>query len=244
MKKNRPAASLSAIWQRIDRIHCISLVDRKDRQASAKTQFSRVGLNERVDFFLARRHPVNCEQGIFESHQSCLKMGLDAGARHILVFEDDVIFGALDPDRLSQGIDFFMGQTDPAIFFLGCLFSHSQPTQTPAVRRIRYRCLSHAYLVNAALARRIIETPWQGLAFDAALRHCTRRHFALYPSIAFQSNSPTDNTRHRVLDRIRRLFGGLRVIQLINEHYHRYPIIVIAAHVLVIGAVILWTFIR
>jgi hypothetical protein len=171
-------------------------------------------------------------------------MGLDAGAGHILVFEDDVIFGPIDPRRLSAGIDFFIQRTDPAIFFLGCLISKSRPTQTPSVREVRYHCLSHAYLVDAALARRIVDTPWQDLAFDAVLRQCTRRHFALYPSVAFQSDSPTDNTRHRILDGVRRLFGGLRVIQWVNEHYHRYQMVVIAAHVLVIGAVILWALTR
>lgn len=244
LKKNRPAASLSAAWQPIDQIYCISLMDREDRQASVKAQFARVGLDQRVVFFLARRHPDNCEQGIFESHQACLKMGLDAGARHILIFEDDVVFGPIDPHRLSAGIDFFRRQTDHTIFFLGCLIGKSRPTETPGVRKVRYRCLSHAYIVNAALARQIVETPWQGVAFDVALRYCTDHHFALYPSIAFQSNSPTDNTRHRMLDGIRRLFGGLRIIQLVNEHYHRYPIVVIAAHVLAAGALILWTLTR
>ena len=243
MKKNRSTASLSAIWQRIDRIYCISLKDREDRQASAKAQFACAGLEEQVVFFLARRHPANCEQGIFESHQACLKMGLDAGARHILIFEDDVVFGPIDGHRLSAGIDFFRQQTDPAIFFLGCLISKSQPTKIPGVRRVRYRCLSHAYVTDATLARQIVETPWQGIALDVALRNCTHRHFALYPSIAFQSNSATDNTRHRMLDGVRRLFGGLRVIQLVNEHYHRYPIVIIAAHVLAAGALILWTLI-
>ncbi len=244
MEKNRSTPPLSAVWRRIDRIYCISLEDRQDRQASAKAQFRRVGLEDQVVFFLARRHPDNCEKGIFESHQACLNMGLDAGARYILVFEDDVIFGAIDPRRLSAGIDFFVQQTYPAIFFLGCLISRSRPTRTPGVRKIRYRCLSHAYIVDAALARRIVDMPWQGVAYDTALRQCTRRHFALFPSVAYQSNSPTDNTRHRILDNVRRLFGGLRMIQWVNERFHRYSVLIIAAHVLVIGAVILWTLTR
>lgn len=244
MNRKQSTPSLSTIWQRIDRIYCITLEDRKDRQASAKAQFERVGLDGQVFFFRARRHPDNCEQGIFESHLACLKMALVDGARHVLVFEDDVIFGRIDSRRLRAGIDFFMHQTDQIIFFLGCLVGKSRPTTIPEVRKVHYRCLSHAYLVNAAMARQIVEAPWQGIAYDAVLRGCTRRHFALYPSIAFQSNSPTDNTRQRTLDTIRRLFGGLRVIQLVNEHYHRYPIIIIAAHAVVIGAVILWVLTR
>lgn len=236
--------SLKTIWQRIDHITCISLVNRQDRQTTAKQQFAGVGLDDRVAFYLARRHPDNCEQGIFESHLACLKIGLDAGARHMLVFEDDVVFGNIDAQRLSTGIDFFIRQEGCPIFFLGCLINKSTPTDYPAVRRVQYHCLAHAYLINAALARRIVETPWQNLPFDAVLRGCTDRHFALYPSIAFQSNSPTDNTRHRTLDAIRRLFGGLRVIQMANEHYHRFRVAVIVAHLLVVAALTLWMLTR
>ena len=235
---------LADIWRRIDRIYCISLEERHDRRESARAQFRRVGLDGQVAFFLAQRHPDNSEKGIFESHQACLEMGLAAGARHILMFEDDVIFGAIDPRRLSAGIDYFMEQTDSPYFSFGCLVGKSSPTASFAVRRIVYRCLTHAYLVDADLARRIVDSPWQGLAFDDALRKLAGRHLALYPSIAFQSNSETDNTRLARLDRIRRLFGGLRVIQLLNERYHRHRLLFIGAHVLAIVAIILWILIR
>ena len=146
--KKQAQRSLQPVWQRIDRIYCISLEDRKDRQASARGQFSRVGLHERVAFCLARRHLSDCEQGIFESHHACLKMGLDAGARHILVFEDDVVFGSIDARRLAQGIDFFMNKDSCEILFLGCLASGSRATETPGIRSIQYRCLTHAYLIK------------------------------------------------------------------------------------------------
>jgi len=203
-----------------------------------------VGLGGRVDFFLAHRHPENCEQGIFESHQVCLRMGLEADARHMLMFEDDVIFGRIDARRLSAGIDFFMARAECPLLFLGSLVSRSRPTDSTAVRRVRYHCLSHAYLIEAALARQIVETPWRNLPYDGVLRECTDRHFALYPSIAFQSNSPTDNTRHRTLDSIRRLLGGLRVIQMVNERYHRFRVAIIVAHLLVAAALILWILTR
>jgi len=45
--------------------------------------------------------------------------------------------------------------------------------------------------------------------------------YAIYPSFAFQSNSPTDN-KSLHLDTFRRLCGGLRRIQKCNEAYYRY----------------------
>lgn len=234
---------LSDIWRRIDRIYCISLEDRQDRRKSVKTQFRNAGLEGQVDFFLAQRHSENSEKGIYESHQKCLEMGLAAGARHILVFEDDVLFTAIDPDRLAAGFDFLMGQKELTVFFLGCLASKSWPVSSPGVRQIRYRCMAHAYIVDEALARRIVDTPWRGIAFDDSLREWADRHFVLYPAVAFHGDSPTDNTRQVKLDRIRRLFGGMRVIQLFNERYHRHRLLFIGAHVLVV-AVVLWLLIR
>jgi hypothetical protein len=58
------------------------------------------------------------------------------------------------------------------------------------------------------------------------------RTFALYPSFAFQSNSPSDNERYLPLDRIRRLLGGLRSLQKKNAFYHHNRWVIIGAHVL------------
>lgn len=242
--KNHNAELLHPIWKRIDRIYCISLADRKDRQASAQDQFARVGLGKSVDFFLARRHPSDCEQGIFESHRACLQMGLNAGARHILVFEDDVVFGSIDAARLATAIDFFNRTDTCHILFLGCLSGSSRGTGTPGVRRIQYRCLTHAYIVKRTLAQQIADASWPKIPYDMLLKQIIVKPFALYPSIAFQSNSLSDNSRHRALETIRRLFGGLRCIQTVNENYHRFRFAIIAAHLLVIGAGILWILAR
>jgi GR25 family glycosyltransferase involved in LPS biosynthesis len=232
--------SLESIWKRIDRIYCISLEDRTDRQASIRNQFASTGLDGKVTFYIARRHPTNCEQGIFESHQACMRMGLDAGARHILVFEDDVEFGRIDAFRLENAIAFFINTTACNILFLGCLASQSQATETPGIRRIQYRCLTHAYLVKQSLAKQVADMPWQNVPFDIMLKTIIDESFALYPAIAFQSNSPSDNSRQRTLDAIRRLFGGLHFIQVVNERYLRFRYAVIAAHLLVIGAAAWW----
>lgn len=235
-------AQFESIWQRIDRIYCISLEERADRRKAAKNQFSRVGLDGRVVFFAAKRHPENCEQGIFESHRACLHRGLAAGARHILVFEDDVIFGRVDTRRLTGAIDYFMAHAECSLLLLGGIVNRSWPTEQPAVRKVRYRCLAHAYLIKADLAQKVAGQTWQGIPFDTLLSESTIGHAALYPSIAFQSNSPSDNARHRTLDAVRRIFGGLRVIQVANERYHRHRYAVIILHLLAAGAVTLWIF--
>lgn len=241
--KHHPSR-LTPIWRRIDRIYCITLADRPDRRRTARDQFARVGLDQRVAFHTVQRHPDNAEQGIFESHRACLAKGLAEGARHVLIFEDDVVFGPVDPAGLAAAMDRFTADAACSLLLFGGLVARSRPTDHPAVRRVRYRCLAHAYTVKAALARQLAGRPWQGIPIDALLRDCTEAAVALYPSIAFQSGAASDNANHRTLDAVRRLCGGLRLIQKVNERYHRFRGAVVAVHLLLAGAIILWIVMR
>ena len=56
--------------------------------------------------------------------------------------------------------------------------------------------------------------------------------YAVYPAFAFQSSSRSDNLRYLKLDRFRRMCGGLRRLQKINEWYHRRRPFVIGCHIL------------
>jgi len=62
--------------------------------------------------------------------------------------------------------------------------------------------------------------------------------FAVYPAFAFQSNAASDNANHRGLEKFRRLCGGLKFIQKMNETFHRRKTAIIWAHVLVIAAAV------
>ena len=93
-------------WDYFDAIYCISLAGRPDRRRSAEVQFERVGLADRVEFLVTEKHPVDAEQGIYESHMACLRKGIAAGARAIIVFEDDVVFERFDAAVLTACIEF------------------------------------------------------------------------------------------------------------------------------------------
>jgi hypothetical protein len=58
--------------------------------------------------------------------------------------------------------------------------------------------------------------------------------YAAYPSFAFQGNSPSDNERYLHLDRFRRLCGGLRRLQKLNEFYHLNRAAIITAHIIAV----------
>jgi hypothetical protein len=225
-------------WSFFDRIYCISLENREDRRQEAALQFSRVGLADRVEFLRVAKHPTNCEQGIYESHMRCMAQGLESGAEHILIFEDDIIFEGYSPQLLGKAIRFLKEDKDWQAVFFGCMVKKSKRTAHPAIVNIGYRSLTHAYVVRRPFAQSILG-PWNNVAYDDFLKDLeSSRMYAVYPSFAFQSNSPSDNDRYLPLDRFRRLCGGLRSLQRRNEFYHHYKWWIIACHIVAILAVL------
>ena len=95
-------------------------------------------------------------------------------------------------------------------------------------------------MIHRRFAEILVQRPYQTVPYDDFLKGLRDEEmYAVYPSFAFQSNSRSDNERFLLLDRFRRLCGGLKRLQLGNEFYHRHRPIVIGAHVLVILILIL-----
>lgn len=221
-------------WKAIDRIYCISVDVRQDRRESAKAQFRRIGILPRVEFVIVTRHSDDPEQGIFESHLDCLRRGLDAGSKHLAVFEDDIVFDRYSTETCDNCARFLVERSDWDILFLGCLVSANRKTGNPSILKIKYRSLAHGYILTRGFAKQILELPWRGISFDEALKDLQGRYYAVYPSIAFQSNARTDNFRYLKLDRFRRMCGGMLRIQKRNEFFHRNRPLIIALHLVVL----------
>jgi GR25 family glycosyltransferase involved in LPS biosynthesis len=231
-------------WKFFEAIYCISVADRLDRREQVQKQFAAVGLRERVEFVLVARHPENRERGIFESHMLCLEKGLAAGAHHILIFEDDVFFRDFAPRTLAEACLQLDRLARWDGLFLGGITSGSRRTGVKSLVRINYRCLSHAYALNAPYARRIVREQWRGIPYDGLLRENSGDLFAIYPMSAFQGLFESDN-QTVAIDRMRRLFGGLPFIQKMNEIYQNHKALVLAVHLavfLVLGTLVytLW----
>ena len=222
-------------WEYFDKIYCISLAERSDRRKEARIQFDAVGLLNSVEFVIVEKHPVNCEQGIYESHLLCMKKGLSAGADNMVIFEDDICFDRFSPQHFKFSIDFLRTQPNWKILFLGCMVRGSRKTENKSILKVNFRSLCHAYVLNAGFAKRMVNKPWQGMPFDDVLRDLRDDQFyAVYPSFAFQGNSRSDNHRYLALDRFRRLCGGLRRLQKMNEYFNLNKRIIIVMHFLLI----------
>jgi GR25 family glycosyltransferase involved in LPS biosynthesis len=227
-------------WDFLDTIYCISLEHRTDRRRLSRIEFGKAGLLDRVEYVKVRQHASNSEEGIFDSHLQCIRKGLATGARHIAIFEDDVVFDDFDRHRVKAGIQFMEALDQWDMLFLGCLVSRSHATSSSVVRRVRYRCLTHAYVLNHRFAEKLAKIEWSGRPIDGIFHDFARHAYALYPSIAFQSNASSDNWRLRALDRLRRLCGGLRFIQKVNERYHCHFKAIVLVHLLAALALAGW----
>jgi len=231
---------MTAGWDCFDKIYCISLTEREDRRATAFAQFEAVGLSNRVEFVVVERHPTDCEQGCYESHMTCMKKGLEEGAERILIFEDDILFSRFSNNLLGHATDFCLRHTGWHMLFFGCMVKASRRTPFPSIRNINYRSLTHAYAVHWRFAEVLVRFQWQQNPYDDFLRDLKDREmYTLYPSVAFQSNARSDNERYLPLDRVRRIFGGLRNLQKFDEFYHRRRPLIIGAHLLA-ALLILW----
>jgi len=221
-------------WDFFDKVYCISLEDRPDRRNEARSQFQHVGLLDKVEFVIVKKHPFDREQGIYESHIHCMKKGIQADANNILIFEDDIVFERFSAENLDLATHFLSANKGWRSFFLGCLVKKSKRTKVKSLLKVKYRSLAHAYVVNRPFAETVVKKPWQGIPFDSLLRSCDDGCYAIYPSFAFQSGSRSDNDKFLFLEKIRILCGGLRRIQKMNELYHLNRTIIITAHVCLI----------
>jgi GR25 family glycosyltransferase involved in LPS biosynthesis len=239
VEKEAGASSPSSPWAFFDKIYCISLDEREDRRQEARKQFSNVGLADRVEFVIVKKHPADNEQGIHESHMQCMRKGIGADARTIIIFEDDIVFDRFSVKVLADCVHFLATTSAWQLFFFGCLSSGSKRTENNSVLKVRYRCLTHAYVVQRSFAEILLGLPWRNTPYDALLRTLAGDYYAASPSFAFQSNARTDNIRNRKVDRFRRLCGGLLRIQKMNEWYHRNRLAVFGIHIFLIMLLLL-----
>lgn len=223
------------VWDFFDRIYCISLEERTDRRQAATNSFAKVGLTGKVEFVLVKPHPSNRERGMYESHMTCLRKGLESGADSILVFEDDIIFDRFNATHFRQSINFLEQHPTWKVLILGALIRASRKTGNPFIQKIRYQSLAHAYALNRPYAETLAYQPWQGIVIDTIFRPLKDDIYAVYPMFAFQNDFTSDNDKkYKGLELFRRLCGGLERIQKVNEFYQRHKFGVIATHVLII----------
>ena len=105
---------------------------------------------------------------------------------------------------------------------------------------MKYRSLSHAYVLNRRFAEVLVKKPWQEIAYDDFLGSFNEGFYTIYPSFAFQSSSTSDNSKYLRLDKFRRVCGGLQRIQKGNELFFHHITGIIAFHIMLVVLGVLW----
>jgi GR25 family glycosyltransferase involved in LPS biosynthesis len=198
-----PAQALD--WSFLDGVYCISLKSREDRATAVAAQFHAVGLCRQLLFYRPLRYPGRGYIGSWESHRAVAEHARAQGCETTLIFEDDVQFVRRLSPRSVRAIGRAIEQLPPnwMIFFLGHwpLWAYFV---RPNVLRTSSGC-AHAYIVSPRLLGWLHEHPWGtpgiekrrliGKALDSAYAKLPAT-YALFPMIATQSVSKSDNFNH------------------------------------------------
>jgi len=202
-------------WSFLDGAYCISLESREDRAASAAAQFHRVGLCRHLLFYRPIKHPKSAKHGIWESHRAVGEHARQRGCTRTLIMEDDVLFSRrLQPRKvraIAQALDSL--PPDWMIFFLGHwpLWAYFV---RPNVLRTGSAC-AHAYIASPRLLQWLQDHPYGapdvqkvprvvGAGIDSAYARLEAA-YALFPMIAIQSASKSDNMKDPSQAKKRRL---------------------------------------
>lgn len=169
-----------------DRIYCINLDRRTDRWRRLTSELTRVGLigrAERVPAAEAR----SGEQGCRDSHVECIRRARHAGARTVLVLEDDVAFEGDPRPTLREALNELEAAADWEALYLGGQLTARAERRGAHLFRARM-LQTHAIVLH----RRAFDRAMQSTApVDAWYAE----HLAAYgvsPAIAYQITDVSD----------------------------------------------------
>jgi len=212
-------------WSFLDGAYCISLKSREDRATNVAAEFHRVGLCQHVMFYRPVKHPVKGIIGSWESHRAVCEDARQRGYEKTLIMEDDVLFSSrLRPSKLRSIRRSISGlPADWMIFFLGHWPVWAYPVKHNVLRT--GSACAHAYIVSPRLLRWLHDHPWGtpgikklrlvGKALDSAYAELPGT-YAVFPMIATQSVSKSDNFNFRPKGKARR-----KLKHLVTHSRHR-----------------------
>lgn len=143
----------------------INLDRRPDRRQEIEGELERTGIKpyHRFSAVTHKNGAIGCTQ----SHVECLKLGIESGADHILVFEDDFVF-TKDRACVTQTLQEVM-TTNYDVFLLGYYVKNysasAKPTNHPIFHKLTQASCTHGYMVSRRYAMKLL----QNFALSVAL---------------------------------------------------------------------------
>ena len=149
------------MWDFIDKVYVISLESETKRQEIVQNNLKILGLTDKTELFLTKRHPISGKHGCYESHVAVIDLAKKQRHSTILVLEDDFKF-TLDWETYLPFAKTFVQNTPRDkwdFLLLGVLpkrTHHTDIDNNPVPQHItRVACgsLAHAYIVNQTIIK-------------------------------------------------------------------------------------------
>ena len=208
----------------IDGYYCINLFERNDRMIDAKKVFDKYHLP--VKFYHVHKDQVSAKRGCFNSHLAIIKEAAKKKQRTIMIFEDDVTcaFDKETFDKKMQHIQSFIENYDYDIFYAGSIpYIYSKPTIKifDNIYKVSANA-THAYILSNSGIQKYKNLVFEDKHIDEVYRQ-DNKAYAYYPSLFYQSDSPSDNafTFSLLYGSIGKLTGNgaLKNYTQLREHY-------------------------
>lgn len=144
-------------------VQYINLDKRTDRRAEVEKELKLAKLKPFARFpaIVNKIGMIGCGQ----SHAACVKQGIESGADHILIFEDDFYF-TMDPSKVHELLQTVI-QTNYDVFLLGyCVedqVKNTCGTNVPLLKKINRAQCCHGYMVSKQYAPKLLENFEKGV---------------------------------------------------------------------------------
>ena len=159
-------------WSYFDKIYCVSTPEASSRRLSCKSLCKK--LNMSVDIKIFPRHPEGSNRGCFESHISIIKDAHQHKYDRIIILEDDIIEGNVNPKIVDKIIQ-FLKANNWDLFYFGAVPDCRRDNacvKHPKYKnfyRIKSLC-THAYAINKNAIKQFHDLNYIDLPIDYMYR--------------------------------------------------------------------------
>lgn len=135
-----------------DKICLVNLDNRPDRLERAKVELERAGIWDRVLRVPGIYLPDNPSRGNHLAHANCIKSAIDAGARNVLILEDDIEW-LEDPLLFKRVVPEL---TDWDLLYLGVNTEKDCYQVSRHLAKLNFAYATHAYAINKNMFEKIL----------------------------------------------------------------------------------------
>ena len=149
------------MWEFIDKVYVITLESEKKRQEIVNKNLKLLGLTDKTELFVTKRHLISGQHGVYDSHVAVINLAKKQGHSTVLVLEDDFQF-TTDWQTYLPFAQTFIKNTPRDkwdFLLLGILPLRTYTTDNNNnslplhITRVGCGVLAHAYIVNETIIK-------------------------------------------------------------------------------------------